>query len=624
MCGIYGIVGAVRPVDRAVAAEMDRRLTHRGPDESGLRESPLGLFGMRRLSIIDLAGGHQPLSDESERIWVTLNGEIYNYRELRRDLEALGHRFATMSDTEVIAHAYESYGDDCVTHLRGMFALSIFDEQRDRVLIARDRIGKKPVYYASRNGRVIYASELKALLASPELTREIEPRALWHYLTFKNVPAPLTIFRDMFVLPAGSLMTIEGGSLRVRSYWQPRFDGSSTLAPAEAEERLLALLRDAVAVRVAASDVPVAAYLSGGVDSSLVVALMAELAPKPLQTFSLGYAQRVGHKNDVDFARTVSRQFGTEHHELEVSTDEIVDELPDVIKTFDEPFSGTVSSYWLSRLIGSRVKVALSGDGADELFGSYADHRMAACVQHLRATPSRESADYAWFDGSRTLADQCIEEPDAMWRTRFAAFTDAEKIELVSPEMRAFESSAVFLESFYADATGDTVNRTLEVDCRTLLPDQVLTYADRLSMAHSLEVRVPFLDHHVIEFVGALPGSFKVTMSQTKRILKDVARRVLPSEIVDRPKEGFVLPIDAWLAGPLRPLVQEALSPAWMDHGFFDSQAVAGFVSEHRSGRANHTYKIWTLLMFQLWYRLYVEGKAFAAVGGAQDAEVLT
>lgn len=624
MCGIYGIIGAVRPVDRAVAAEMDRRLTHRGPDDSGVRESPLGLLGMRRLSIIDLAGGHQPLCDESQRIWVTLNGEIYNYRELRRDLETRGHRFATMSDTEVVAHAYEAYGDDCVTHLRGMFALAIFDEQRDRVMIARDRIGKKPVYYASRNGRVFYASELKALLASPEVSREIDPRALWHYLTFKNVPAPFTIFRNMFVLPAGSLMTIEGGTVSVRSYWKPRFDGSSTLSADEAGDRLLELLRDAVAVRVAASDVPVAAYLSGGVDSSLVVALMAELAPKPLHTFSLGYSERVGHKNDVEFARVVSQQFGTEHHELEVSTDEIVSDLPDVIKTFDEPFSGTITSYWLSRLIGARVKVALSGDGADELFGSYADHRMAACVQHLRGTAARESGDYAWFNGNRALADRCVEESDPQWRTRFAAFTDAEKRDLVSPELRQFEGSAAFLEPFYNDATGDTVNRTLEVDCRTLLPDQVLTYADRLSMAHSLEVRVPFLDHHVVEFVGTLPGSQKVTLTQTKRILKDAARRVLPAEVIDRPKEGFVLPIDAWLEGPLRPLMREAFSPAWMGHGFFDAAAVRRFVDEHTEHRANHTYKIWTLLMFQLWYRLYVEGNAFAAVGGAQDAEVVS
>jgi asparagine synthase (glutamine-hydrolysing) len=622
MCGIYGIAGAIRPVDRAVAAEMDRRLAHRGPDDSGIRESPLGLLGMRRLSIIDLAGGHQPLCEESGQIWVTLNGEIYNYRELRLELESKGHRFTTASDTEVVAHAYEAYGDDFLIRLRGMFALAIADERRGRVLVARDRIGKKPLYYAEVNGRLFYASELKAVLAAPEVSRDIDRRALWHYLTFKNVPAPMTIFSGVYALAAGSVLTIETGCVSARSYWRPRFDGTSDLTIEEAADRLLDLLREAVGIRVAASDVPVAAYLSGGVDSSLVVSLMADLAPKPLQTFSLGYVDRVGHKNDVEFARRVSQQFGTEHHELEVTTEQIVSELPEVVKTFDEPFGGTITSYWLSRLIGARVKVALSGDGADELFGSYADHRMAATVQHLRSTASRSSADYAWFDANRALADRCASEPDAVWRTRFAGFTDDEKLELVAPQLRGFERSSDALGAFYEEAEGDSVNATLEVDCRTLLPDQVLTYADRLSMAHSLEVRVPFLDHRVIEFVGTLPGSYKVTQTQTKRVLKDVARRVLPADVVDRPKEGFVLPIDAWLEGPLRPFVREAFSSRRLAHGYFEPRIVSRFVDEHYAHKANHTYKIFTLLMFQLWHHLYVEGKAFSAVDAALGAQV--
>ncbi|HVA38730.1 MAG TPA: asparagine synthase (glutamine-hydrolyzing) [Candidatus Dormibacteraeota bacterium] len=611
MCGIYGIAGRQNAADLALAAAMDERLRHRGPDDTGRRESPLGVCGMRRLAIIDLSSGSQPMVNEAGDRWVTLNGEIYNYRELRRELEARGHRFRTHSDTEVVLHGYEAFGDGVVDRLRGMFAIAVWDERKQRLLLARDRVGKKPLYYALRSGRLIFASELKALLADPSVSREIDRRALWHYLTFKNVPAPLSIFSDVRTLPPGHLAVFSEGELAIREYWRPSFTGTTALGEEEAAARLLEILREAVRLRVLASDVPVGAYLSGGIDSSLIVALMAELGGTRLATFSLGYADRVAHKSDVEYARMMARRLGTEHHEIIVSTDEIAAELPAVVRAFDEPFAGTISSFWLSRAIASHVKVALSGDGADELFGSYANHRMAAVVARLRATPEPAAGDFGSFAQARDLALTAMREPEHLWRTRFAAFTDAQKRELLADGDAGFESSADFLAPFYRDADPhDVVNATLEVDCRTLLPDQVLTYVDRLSMAHSLEVRAPFLDHELVEFAGSLPGSMKVGVDRTKAVLKLAARRYLPAEIVDRKKEGFVLPIDAWLNDRLRPLLAETLSKPALDHGLFRPAAVQRLLDEHAAG-ANHTYRIWTLLMFQLWHRDYAAGQTY-------------
>lgn len=615
MCGIYGIAGVLSDGDDRVVEAMDARLCHRGPDDTGVRLSPLGILGMRRLSIIDLEGGHQPISDESGTIWVTLNGEIYNYREIRERLEGAGHRFTSDSDTEILAHAYEEYGDDLVQELRGMFAFALFDEKRRRVLFARDRLGKKPLYYAQRNGRLIYASELKALLAAPDIAREIDPRALWHFLTFKNVPAPLSIFRGVHQLRAGHIAIYDycTAELRTRCYWRPQVIADSNLSEKEAAQELLSRLREAVALRMDAADVPVGAYLSGGVDSSLIVALMAERTSRPIKTFALGYSTKVAHKNDVQFAREMASRFGTEHIALEVSVDDVARALPDVVRCFDEPFAGTITSYWLSELIGKNVKVALSGDGADELFGSYADHRMAAAVDAVRSEQVVEQG--AYFAERRTFVEACAAQSDAAWRTRFCAFTDEEKRALLAPGLNVLESSADLLAPLYDESPGpDAVARTLEVDCRTLLADQILTYVDRLAMAHSLEVRVPFLDHPVVEFVGTLPSSMKVTTRQTKRLLKQAASAYLPPSVIDRPKEGFVLPADAWLNSAFNPLLREVFSPAWMQHGYFSTKAVDGLVAEHAAGRADNTYKIWTLVMFQLWHQQYIDGAAYACV----------
>jgi len=575
-----------------------------------MHTSRLGILGMRRLSIIDLVTGAQPMSSPDGRIWLTCNGEIYNFRELRDELRAAGRPFSTTSDTEVALAAYERYGEAFVERLHGMFAIAVFDEGRDRVVLARDRLGKKPVYYSRRNGRITYASELKALLADPGFDATIDRDALWHYLTFKNVPAPLTIFSGAKQVPAGHIAVIERGEVSLREYWRPRFTGDSKLSEEEAADAILDRLRAATRARMEATDVPIAAFLSGGVDSSLVVALMAEHSTIPVHTFSLGYTEQVAHKNDLVFAREIAKRFGTDHHEREISPETMIGDLPKVVRAFDEPFAGTISPYWLCGEISRHVKVALSGDGADELFGSYKNHRLAAVVANVRAGRTSPADLGEWADRPE-IPMAAARETDARWRTRLAAFDDLEKCELLAEPPEA-QSSADWLEGYYRDASpDDLVNATLEVDCRTLLPDQILTYIDRLSMAHSLEVRSPFLDTALVELVGSLPGSMKVRAGATKAILKRAARKLLPDATIDRPKEGFVLPVDAWLVNRLQPMTDELFSTeALATHGLFARQPILRLLREHRERIADHTYKLWTLLMFQLWHELVVVGKA--------------
>ena len=463
MCGIFGIVGRPADGDDEAMRAMGERLAHRGPDDGATRRSSLGIMGVRRLAIVDPRGSEQPVRNEDDTIQLTLNGEIYNFRELRRRLVDRGHAFATNGDAETIVHAYEEHGLECVCGICAACSRSrSSDQARGRVVLARDHLGKKPLYYTLRGDRLIYASELKALFADGSPTPPIDRRSLRHYLTFKHVPSPRTIFEGIFQLASGTLAIHERGELSVQRYWRPRFTGDARIDEQEAEERLVELLRDAVRVRMAASDVPIGASLSGGLDSSLVVALMAECGAARLKTFSLGYEPRVEHKRDAEFARAVARRFGTLHHEETISTSEIAAELPRVLEAFDEPFAGTITSFWLSRVIGSHVKVAFSGDGADELFGSYAAHRHAAAL-HANGTSDAEEF--------------------GLWRTRFAAFTDAEKDELlVADDVPRDDDSATLLGALFAQsASGDIVNATLEVDCRTLAcADQVLTYADRL------------------------------------------------------------------------------------------------------------------------------------------------
>lgn len=606
MCGIYGVAGACGPDEPRRVRRMGEVQHHRGPDDCGQADGPLGIMGMCRLAIVDVDGGRQPISNETRDVHVVFNGEIYNFAALRDELRAAGHTFATRSDTEAIVHGYEEWGDDVVHRLSGMFAFAIFDERRRRVLFARDHLGKKPLYFWDRGTSVVFSSELKGITTRDDFTKEIEPQALWQYFTLKNVPAPLSAFRGVTQLPQGSLAVWDAEGLRIRPYFRPRFTGESGIDEAEAAEELLRLMREAVARRMLVSDVPVGAYLSGGLDSSLIVALASEIMDRPLDTFSLGYAQPVSHKTDLGYAQAVARRFGTNHRELLLEIGDVIEALPAIVDAFDEPFGAGTSPYYLAGLISKHVKVALTGDGADEIFGSYAAHRAAAAIQAVRS--GTDPAGFTSFYGGLDFITQCAGEPDELWRTRFAAFTDSEKRELVAGGGR-FANSSEYFAPFFSEAQGDLVNRVLEVECRTVLPDQILTYVDRLSMAHSVETRSPFLDRTIVDYASHLPGSLKVRGSQTKAVLKRAARSVLPAEIVDRPKEGFILPFDRWLAHDLAPLVREVTSPAWLEHGLLNARAVNRYVDQHLSGSKNHTYKVWTLLMFQMWHARAIEGK---------------
>ena len=601
MCGIYGGFGPPSAERRHALEPMGLALTHRGPDDGGQRSTLWGTIGMRRLSIIDLSHGSQPMLDATQRYSIVFNGEIYNYQELRDELRREGYPFRTQSDTEVVLAGYTRWGEAVLDRLSGMFAFCVLDESNGHAFFARDHAGKKPLYFWRCGEELFFASEIKAFAADPRFKRAINQQALAHYLTLKHVPAPFSIFPQVEALPAGHAARYDGSQLAIYCYAQPRFDGISSMCEEDAAEYLLELLRNAVRARMFAADVPVGAYLSGGLDSSLIAALAVEASGNSIHTFSMGYKEEVAHKGDMPFARRMAALLGTQHHELFISADDVVSALPAVVRAFDEPFAGTMSPYFLTELIARFVKVAVSGDGADELFGSYAAHRAAAIVAARRAGQS----SYGTFDARRSLIDRCATETDALWRTRFMAFTDAEKLKLM-PASCKLETTADFLSAFYTGASGDLVNRTLEVETRTLLPDGVLTYVDRLSMAHSVEVRAPFLDRSVIEFAASLPGALKVRENATKSVLRRAARKVLPQDIIERPKVGFVLPLDAWLSDRLDGLVEATTSTDALSHGFFDRSVLMKYVDEQRAGTADHTYKIWTVVMFQLWYDAYV------------------
>jgi asparagine synthase (glutamine-hydrolysing) len=619
MCGICGFSGGPDP---GRLQRMMEAIRSRGPDDQGSYADRRMSLGSRRLSIIDLDGGRMPIANEAGDVIVVYNGEIYNFAALRAELEAAGHRFATRTDTEVIVHLYEAEGAQFPHRLNGMFAIALWDARAGRLLLVRDRLGIKPLAYWFRDGQIIFGSEIKSILQDPRVARELEPVALHHYFSFKNVPAPLTIFRGVRSLGPGAMAVWEGGDLRLERYWriEAREDGPDD--PAEAAARVRGLLEDAVRLRLV-SDVPVGAYLSGGLDSSSVVALMRRAGGDRLKTFALAYADDFpGKGEDRRYAAEVSRRYGTEHHEYVMEAGELPARLAEILRAFDEPFAGVVSTYFLSQLIHRHVKVALSGDGADELFGSYLAHRLAYPIAHylrLRAEGG---------PGSLTAADRAIlgEFADRLdelerltagggeewqWRSRLLVFGEEDKRALYTDAMaaavRGASSPDLLREAFARCSAKDPLNRVLEVDCTTLLPDQVLAFVDRLSMAHSIEVRPPFLDYRLVELAFSLPGRLKIRNGATKFVLREAVRDLLPPGILARKKEGFLLPINQWLVQRFRAFVEAVLSPRRLaGHGLLRPEAVHRLLEEHYGLRADHANRIWTLAMFQCWYDLYL------------------
>ncbi|MDQ1592800.1 MAG: hypothetical protein QOG71_3427 [Pyrinomonadaceae bacterium] len=606
---------------------MCARMTHRGPDSEGLMTRAGVALGMRRLAIIDLATGEQPALSEDGQISVVLNGEIYNYRELRERLEDRGHTFRSASDTEVLPHLYEEYGTGMLAHLNGMFAFALWDARRRKLFVARDPFGEKPLYWGVFEGRLLFASEPKVLLAHPSVRTRLNTDALRQYLSFDYVPAPLSIYEGIQKLPAAHALTLEDGRVEVRPYWQlsyrkPERQPSEEEAAARVEE----LLADSVRLRLVA-DVPLGVLLSGGVDSSAVAALAVRASAETVKTFSISFAEK--SFDESSYARGVADFLHTDHHEERLNSNLAADLIGEIGSWMDEPLSdpSVVPTYLLSRFTRQHVTVALGGDGGDEIFAGYPmypAHRVArlyervpqaarrmfveSIVKRLPVKTKNLSLDYKarkFIEGMRY--------PDKVMRHHiwFGSFTPDEQALLLTPAARRASDTDIYagaralLEECDAE---ETIERMQYLDTKLYLAEDILTKVDRTSMAVSLEVRAPFLDRRLVEYVASLPLSYKLRGNTTKYILKRAIAPHLPAFVTKRGKKGFGVPVAEWLKGRLRPLARDLLSPARLSrHGLFDADYVARLQDEHERGIANHRKLLWTLLIFELWHESFIE-----------------
>ena len=614
MCGICGIVSPAGP-DRNALEEMSAALVHRGPDSHGALVSGSAALAARRLSIIDLEGGDQPIANEDGRVHVVQNGEIYNHQELRRELERRGHAFRTRCDTEVLVHLYEEHGPDFVERLRGMFAIAIWDESRGRLLLARDRFGIKPLFYRRAGEELAFASELKALLRLPGFGGDVDLDALDSFLAFNSIPAPLTIFREVRKLPAGHILLAEGERLSIRRYARPapvdaddvRREGSEALA-----EELRARLRDSVRAHLV-SDVPVGVLLSGGIDSAALTALAAEETSGRVSTFSIGFEER--SFDELEQARVVARRYDTDHHELVLRPD-AAELLPRLAEVFDEPFadSSALPTFLVSELASKHVKVALSGEGGDELFGGYYTYvadllaprigplaaALRPLVERLPSSSGKVSFDYKAKRFARGARLPPLERHHA-WKEIFSP--DA-RAELAQSGARSGLDPVDVLRRRFAETEGaELLARMQDLDIGIYLVDDLLVKTDRASMAHSLEARVPFLDPEVADLALALPTRQKVRGFSKKRLLRRAVEPLVPREIARGKKQGFSIPAAAWLRGDLAPFAREVLDPDTLRrHGFFRPEAASRVLDDHVAGREDLSRQLWGLLSFTLWF----------------------
>ena len=620
MCGICGFTGKKNEV---VLRRMTESIFHRGPDEDGFYSDEEINLGIRRLSIIDVETGHQPVHNEDQTIWTVFNGEIYNFKELRHELEEKGHKFYTdHSDTELIVHLYEDLGNDFTHKINGMFAIALWDKRERRLLLIRDRMGVKPLFYAIVKNHLVFGSEIKAILAYPDFNRDMNYEAIYHYFTFKNIPAPLTAFKGIYSLLPGEMLTFSDAHLSKYRWWKIRFNENQGYDEVPLKGELLALLEDATRLRMR-SDVPFGAYLSGGVDSSTVVALMTRFSGKPILTFSLGYEDEFKNKEaDLFYARKVSEAFKTEHHEYIMSYNELVDEIGNIIVSFDQPFSGTISTYFLTKLIKKHVKVAISGDAADELFGSYLSHRVAQPMYHFKRLYEKVKKG-SLTDDEKNLFKPCdinflnglfnqSEGDEIRWRYHLYLFSDEEKKELISndfkKELNHTSSFSLIKEYFHSITSKDPLNKILEMEWNTQLPDQVLAFVDFLSMAHSVEIRSPFLDYRLVELAATIPGNMKIRNGNVKDILKKTVEPLIPHGITNRPKEGFVLPIFDWMVEKLKDYSVDVLSEKRLKkHQLLNTKVVKNILDDYYSGNKTVAGKVWNLMMFQVWWEKYFE-----------------
>jgi asparagine synthase (glutamine-hydrolysing) len=602
---------------------MCEQIVYRGPDDEGLYVADGAGLGMRRLSIIDLSGGHQPVFNEDRSSWIVFNGEIYNFPELRPDLEARGHHFRTHSDTEVIIHQYEEMGSDCVKKLRGMFALAIYDKAKRKLTLARDRMGKKPLHYALHKGNLYFASEIKSILAvAPELA-EVNSQGLLEYLYYGYVPDPITAFTGIQKLPPGHLLEFEDGKIRIRQYWDiPQYNTYKPKNEEECLEELEQRLFEATKIRLI-SDVPLGAFLSGGTDSSTVVALMARASSTPVKTFSIGFTK--DDFNEAKYARIVAQKFGTDHHEMILEPD-VVKTVEHLTSSLEEPFgdSSMLPTYYVCQMARQHVTVALSGDGGDELFAGYDRYRIhegRRVFEHIPGWARKFFRDQVFPRlPNRMQGRKFSYNVSLTWQERYIdhmGFIPAfeRDMPLLSPDFRAIldrsDDPGNVLRRYFAQAPAkkdDPIDQILYVDSKTYMVGDILTKVDRMSMLNSLEVRVPILDHVFVEWVAGLSPEWKLRGNQQKYILRKLAERIgVPREVLYRQKQGFSLPLVHWMRNELKDMLMILLEPRTLDRGYFDPNGVRKLMDDHLVRGKTMTGRLWRLLMFELWHRNFLE-----------------
>jgi asparagine synthase (glutamine-hydrolysing) len=626
MCGIAGFISKEKnlPTDERARLldRMCRVITHRGPDEQGTIVKNRAALGMRRLSIIDLKSGQQPIFDCSQNLAIVFNGEIYNYQDLKKDLESRGHRFKTNSDTETIVHAFEEFGADCLKYLRGMFAFAIYDFAEESLFIARDRVGKKPLFYSlTAAGNFVFGSELKVLLEHGEISKEIDFSALDSYLTFGYVPEEFCIFKGVHKLAPGAFLLFKNGEITTKQYWDFDYSGASEIkSEAEYIEILREKIKEAVRIRLI-SEVPLGAFLSGGVDSSSIVGMMSELSDTPVKTFSIGFNEDTF--NELKFARLAAKHFNTEHHEFIVTPD-LVEVVDDLVWHFDEPFadSSALPTYMVSKMARDFVTVILSGDGGDELFAGYtryAKDKKRSGLEKLprvirqnllkplsRMLPHGAKGKNFLYNTSLDAVDRYIDS--------VSHFGNLKKIELYSNTLREnLNGQFGKAEKIYreiADSIGseNPIDKLLYLDSKTYLPSDILTKVDRMTMATSLEARVPLLDHELIEFVQTIPAELKLKGAETKYIFKKAMEGIVPHEILYREKQGFGVPINEWINSQLKERIHGILSEKrTLERGYFEPKYIKILLDEHAKNRRDHSHSLWILWMLELWHRKFVD-----------------
>ncbi|MFZ3065553.1 MAG: asparagine synthase (glutamine-hydrolyzing) [Nitrospirota bacterium] len=625
MCGICGKLNfdKNKDIDKGLIKKMCDTIVHRGPDDEGYYINKNIGLGMRRLSIIDLNTGHQPISNENQKIWIVFNGEIYNYRELKQDLIKKGHQFKTGSDTEAIIHLYEEYDVDCLKLLRGMFAFAIWDEVKSRLFLARDRVGKKPLIYTVANNSIIFASELKAIIQDNSVKKEIDFDALDQYMSFQFVPAPYTIFKGINKLPPASYLLCEKGNITVKRYWELDFNNKIIMSEDEYAEGILRELEDAVKLRMI-SDVPLGALLSGGIDSSAVVAIMARLSDKPIKTFSIGFEEE--EYSEIKYARVVAERFKTEHHEFIVKPN-IIEILPELTWYYDEPFAdkSAVPSYYVAKEAGRHLKVVLNGDGGDEAFAGYGRYDFGNNIASLLPSSIKRQLirqtikNYFKISDRSKLASKMIKKialnqfPVSRSIIFPEFFSGREKYNLYNHNTKDALNNSILnkidelLEG--VEDIKEPIDSMINIDFNHYLSGDLLVKMDIASMANSLEARSPFLDQKLLEFSMSIPCSFKIKNGERKYILKRALSDILPDGILNRNKMGFSIPLIYWLRNELKGFAyQTILNDSDGIKLFFNLVYVKQLLDEHASGKKNHALRIWSLIVFEMWYRRFMKG----------------